>query len=89
MPKIESEIFELCEKLHKEKIYTKAHVFANTMLKQKTNPRAILHALTRCYIKAQAQPFEDHHKAPWGYCLQVLKVENGNYNEADYRKDKS
>jgi hypothetical protein len=51
------------------------------MLKEGKNERAILHVLARCYMKRP----ED----PWGYCVKIISVEDGNYNERDYLKDKN
>ena len=53
------------------------------MLKRKINPRTILHTLTRCHVKRK---FDE--SGPWGYCVEIIKVEDGNYNERDYQKDK-
>jgi hypothetical protein len=87
VPMVEKEIFDLCEQLHQKGIFVKAHSFANFMLKRQKNPRAILHALTRCYLKVQSAPFEDNSKNPWAYCARVMSVENGNFNEHDHHKD--
>ncbi|MEJ5359894.1 MAG: hypothetical protein WHT06_14635 [Desulfobacterales bacterium] len=87
LPKVEEDIYALCERLHEERVFVKAHAFANAMLKRKKNPRAVLHALTRCLVKAQAEPFTDQQSAPWAYCSKILGIENGNFNEIDHRKD--
>ena len=55
------------------------------MLKQGKNERAILHTLTRCYLKHQTQPFTKKD-SPWAYCIKIIQVENGNFNERDYLK---
>ncbi len=83
LPKIITDLNELCEKLYNEDIFKKAHAFKNTMLKNGTNERALYHAFTRCYIKRKFK----NDKDAWGYCTNILKVEDGNYNESDFRKD--
>jgi hypothetical protein len=80
IPAIKVEIGRVCEALVKRKIFAAAHVFANKNMKNGANPRAVLHALVRIF---QVKP----KGSPWAYGLKVLQVENGNYNEADYRKE--
>jgi len=80
MPLVRKQVNELAEELYQQGVFPKAHAFKNQMLKQHKNPRAVLHALIRCSIK-QPKPSEC-----WGYCLQIMKVEDGNYNERDYWK---
>ena len=53
------------------------------MLKEKKSERAILHTLVRCAMK------KDFLQGPWAYCLKIIQVEDGNFNEYEYRKDKS
>jgi hypothetical protein len=77
-PKIEEHIQHVCDRLYEEKIFPDVNAFKNKMLKGKKNGRGVLHALARCYI---AKP-ED----PWGYCQKIISIEDGNYNERDYRK---
>ena len=77
-PKIEEYIQQVCARLYEEKIFPEVHAFKNKAIKTKKNGRGVLHVLTRCYI---ARP-ED----PWGYCQKIIAVEDGNYNERDYRK---
>jgi hypothetical protein len=77
-PKIEEYILQVCTRLYEEKIFPEVHAFKNKAIKAKKNGRGVLHVLTRCYI---ARP-ED----PWGYCQKIIAVEDGNYNERDYRK---
>jgi len=79
--KLTSDLTKICQQLTQEKIFPKAFAFKNKMLKQGNNKRAILHALCRCYMK---QEFDE--RGAWGYCLQILKIENGNFNERDYHK---
>jgi len=80
IPKVKDDVFKLMDTLYREKIFPDAPKFRNTMLKKKVNPRAILHALVRCYTK-RPDP-----KEAWGYCLEVIKDEDGNYNERDATK---
>jgi len=77
-PKIEEYIQQVCARLYEEKIFPEVHAFKNKMVKGKKNGRGVLHVLTRCYI---AKP-----KDPWGYCQKIISIEDGNYNERDYRK---
>lgn len=79
--KINSDIEIICQKLYEEKIFPKVHAFKNQMLKKNQNERAVLHALSRCYIKKKFDK-----KGAWGYCLNIMKVENGNYNEREHQK---
>jgi hypothetical protein len=81
--KIKEDLQKICDELYTKNVFIDAHKFKNTMLKRKINPRALLHTLIRCYIK---QSFKKDN--PWGYCLEILKVEDGNYNEVDFRKTK-
>lgn len=74
-------INKISEDLYQSGIFPDVHSFKNTMLKKGRNPRAILHALIRCFIK---KPAADQ---VWGYCEQILKVESGNYYEQDGRKN--
>jgi hypothetical protein len=79
--KINAEIETITEKLYQEKIFLKVHAFKNKMLKINQNERAIFHTLSRCYLKRN---FEKG--GAWGYCMKIMQVENGNYNESDYNK---
>lgn len=78
--KIREYIDQISENLYRQGIFPEAHKFKNSMLKKHQNPRAVLHALSRCYM---VRPEE-----PWAYCQKIMKVEDGNYNERDYRKSK-
>lgn len=82
MPKIKEDLEKVCEHLYETKKFPKVHAFKNKMLKEGKYERAILHTLVRCALK------EDFKDTPWGYCIKIIKVENGNYNEYEYRKDK-
>lgn len=84
IPKLRSDIKKLCDELYNKKIFPKAHAWANSMLKYKANERAVIHTLVRCYVKSQAGGFDE--KGPWGYCTKIIQVENGNFNERDYKK---
>ena len=81
LKKINSDIETLCEKLYQENIFAKVHAFKNQMLKKNKNERAVLHALSRCYMKRVFDKSD-----AWGYCLKIMQVEDGNYNEREYQK---
>ena len=87
LPKVEQDIIKISDLLYKSKLFAKSHAFANKMLKEHKNPRAVLHTLTRCYARAKMQPFENDNVAPWAYCTKIMQVENGNFNERDHTKD--
>jgi hypothetical protein len=70
----------VCKKLTDEKIFPLAIKFKNSMLKENKNIRAILHTLSRCYLK------KEFSAGAWAYCKKIIDIENGNYNEADYQK---
>ena len=78
--KVKSDIKTVADKLHQEKHFLRVHEFVNTMLNNKMNPRAILHALTRGYLKTGINP---HY---WPYCQKIVEVEDGNYNAQQYAK---
>lgn len=80
IPKVKEEIEKLVEEFYQEKSFDKIHAFKNKAYKSH-NPRAVLHALIRWKIKPDKDP-----KLAWGYCTNILKVENGLYNEQDYLK---
>ena len=82
-PKLKDDLQKLCNHLYENNIFKKAHAFKNKMLKDKKSERAILHTLVRCYLK------KEFDTTPWAYCMKIIQVENGNYNEYEYRKDKS
>lgn len=77
IPKIEADLEETCKNLKTQ--WPKVFAFKNKMLKEKCNPRAILHALCRYAIAKPDVP-------PWPYCLSILKIENGNFNEREFGK---
>lgn len=66
--------------LYKEKIFSDVNAFKNKMLKEKKNPRSILHTFCRAYLKRE---FEE---GPWGYCLKIIGTESAKYNARDYGK---
>lgn len=84
-PKIREFLKKVCDDLYYEKIFSKAHIFVNKSLKEKKNPSAILYTVSRCLTQGRMGKFQND-KQPWGYCVQILKVENGNYNEAEHQK---
>lgn len=75
---------DMAEKIYKEKLFPKVHAFKNKMIKDGMNDSAILHVLSRCYIKGTTSGFNESN--PWAYCQKIIAVENGNYNEQDYNK---
>lgn len=75
-PKIIQDLQRVCEELRPS--FAKVFAFKNAMLKKHKNPRAILHALVRCRIRAPDDP--------WAFCIKIMGVEDGNYNERDWRK---
>lgn len=83
VPKIKEYLQEICDHMYEKEIFTKAHAFKNKMLKENKSERAILHTLIRCYQK------KEFNTTPWAYCMKIMQVEDGNYNEYEYRKDKS
>ena len=74
-----TEIDEICKALYDQKIFPKVYAFKNTQLKRHKNPDAILHALRACSVKKNFQ------RGAWAYAEKIMQVENGNYNEAEYR----
>jgi len=79
-PKLKDDIEQLSKKLYDEKIFPKVYSFKNKMLKDGKNERTILHVLSRCYLKRKFK------EGPWAYCLKIIQIEDGNYNERDYLK---
>jgi hypothetical protein len=79
-PMIFSQIEKICGQLYQEKIFPDVNAFKNTMIKQKKNPRSILHTLCRAYMK---RTFEE---GPWAYCHKTILNESQNYNARDFQK---
>lgn len=79
-PLILQQISQVCKQLYDEKIFPEVNAFKNKMLKSHKNHRAILHTLSRAYLKKE---FEE---GPWAYCMKVIEIESGKYNARDYRK---
>lgn len=75
-PKIKTDLEKVCYELYKSKKFSEVYAFTNKALKNKKNPRAILHALGRCVVT-------DMKGSPFAFCTKILEVENGNYNEKD------
>lgn len=67
--------------LQEKNIFPQAEKFKNLMLKKNYNPKAILHALIRSRSKNLTE------KNIWGFCREILKTENGNYNEFDHARE--
>lgn len=82
IPKIKLDLDKICEHLYENKIFPKVHAFTNKMLKEKKSERAILHTLVRCALK------KEFKTTPWAFCIKIMGVEDGNYNEYEFRKDK-
>lgn len=78
---IEQWLDALSEYLGKD-IFPEAVKFKTSMLSNgnKYNSRAVLHALNQLLKKKKRS------SKPWPYCLKILTVENGNYNERDAAK---
>ena len=74
-----TEIDEICKALYDQKIFPKVYAFKNTQLKRHKNPDAILHALRACSVKKNFQ------RGAWAYCEKIMQIENGNYNEREFR----
>ena len=77
-PKIEEYIRQVCTRLYEEKIFPEVYAFKEKAINGRKNGRGVLHVLTRCYL---VRP-----ENPWGYCAKIITIEDGNYNERDYRK---
>jgi hypothetical protein len=82
--KLNDYIKTISDDLYDTGVFKKVHVFVNTMKKEKKSDRAILHTLTRCQLKSQIKAFKGDDA--WGYCAQIIKIENGNFNEREYQK---
>jgi hypothetical protein len=78
-PKLEDAIESICKQLYEKEIFSEVFAFKSKMANGKQSKRALLHTLGRCYL---TKP-----KEPWPYCQQVMKIENGNFNEKEHRKD--
>lgn len=86
IPKVKSEIQEIGKELYDKKTFPGVFAFINKMLKEQKSERAILHTLTRCCAKAIHNGGFKKDGGPWAYCMKIIQVENGNYNELEYRK---
>ncbi len=78
IPKVKQECQRVADILYDAKIWLKAHAFKNKCLKKKYNPRAVLYTLCQVH----------HYKPdePWGYAVNIMAKEDGNFNERDFRK---
>ena len=70
-------ISRVSDLLIENSIFPNVHGFINTYDIDGNNPKAILHALIRCFVKQIKEN-------PYGYCRKVLEKENRNYNELDF-----
>lgn len=59
--------------------FREAHKWMQKQRNFHMNPRAILLTLKQCH--------KHHPDNPWAYCNKIIKIENGNFNEQDYRRD--
>lgn len=89
IPKVKSEIQEIGKELYDKKTFPEVFAFINKMLKEQKSERAILHTLTRCCAKAIHNGGFKKDGGPWAYCMKIIQVENGNYNELEFRKTKT
>lgn len=71
-----TELKDITNKLYKQKIFSNVYAFLNKALKERKNIKAIIHTLKQCLL---LKP-----KEPWGYCTNILKVENGNFSEYEH-----
>lgn len=76
-PKIKTDLMKVADELRRENIFPTVYAFVNKSLNDHQNPRAIIHALGKCFL--------NRPKNPYGYCVKILRVENGNFNEHDAR----
>lgn len=70
------ELKDKAEKLYQQKIFPQVYAFLNKALQEKKNLKAIIHTFNQCLLNKP--------KEPWGYCLHILKIESGNFNEHDH-----
>ncbi len=71
---------KVCFQLYKLKIFPEVNSFKNKMIKEKKNPRSILHTLCRAYIR------REFDEGPWAYCQKIIEIEDKKYNARDYGK---
>ena len=71
----------LAEELYEHGRFPKVHAFKNKALKLNKNAYALCHTLERLSVAKNINP-----ESAWAYCAKILGVENGNYNEEDFRK---
>jgi hypothetical protein len=81
LPLIKEKIIDIAEILKVEKIFENVDKFILDLYDENLNPRTILHALIRCYLKRP--------DSPKAYCRKIISIEDGNYNERDHQKSKS
>ena len=68
-----------------EGIFPGVYKWMQKLKNKNVNPRAIVLALMRLNLKSQGETIDN----PWGYCNKIVKIENGNFNEADHRANRS
>ena len=74
-------IDKLAEELYEHGRFPKVHAFKNKMLKLNKNAYALCHTLERLSVAKNINP-----ESAWAYCAKIMGVEDGNYNEQDFRK---
>jgi len=79
--KILEEMEKLVEEVYQSETFPKVNAFKNKMLKKGKSPQAIAHALIQWNRKPNKDP-----KQAWAYCLKIVEVESGNYNERNFSK---
>jgi len=78
----QEEINNLCNHLETENIFPDVVHFVNEMIFERNiNPKAIIHALKKAKIKKK---FDDTRGGANAYCMKIIIVEDGNYNEAEH-----
>lgn len=79
--KLNEDLDKITYELYSKGIFPKVYSFKNKMLKDGKNERAIIHTLSRCYLKKKFK-----NDDPWAYCTQIINIEDGNFNEREYHK---
>jgi hypothetical protein len=84
--RLREQIDMVTDKLKKSGKFPDVYSFRGKMWKQGKNDRAILHTLEAVLRKSGG--FNSNHPSePFAYAVSIMNKENGNYNEADHRKE--
>jgi hypothetical protein len=75
-------IKQISDWLYEKKRFPKVHAFVNKMLKENKNKSAVLHTLEQLKKSGLSG-----NSVCWRYCTKIMGVENGNFNEAQYREN--